>query len=582
MDSGKKGFKNQHWWFWTIGFFAFLWVLLRSGTNPKRLTYPCQQMAFPLASGWLIGMIALLGGAVVWKRFSRFSLVAFGLVAVMFLGASPGLAGARFASSLPVWEVDNPVSTVFVMDSIPPTSGSLAAGDASVPDEYLSDPAMDTLIAMLETKDIFLYRTAEHPLGIVGTDNVVIIKANFQWNAQNGTNSDRIKGLIWKILNHPDGFSGEILVCDNTQNIGTGINDQDNNGDDPEQSIVDVVATFKAKGYPVDTLDWKYIWDDVASEYSEGDYNDGYVYEAETKITYPKFRSPSGDYYISLRYGIWDSDAETYDAGKLCIIDFPVLKAHSLAGATIAIKNWIGVLTTAYANERFGGSSPMHYNYFFSDYALVARVMAVTWPRLTIVDATWTSGEGPNNLAYLTNTRMLLASTDPVASSWYAAKFILTPVAKDPDETDPDLEGSLYRKHLSRWTTFLADSAGFPCSMDSLLISVYDREVLPEPGVDEEESQPHSPGFQLSVPGIVGRTSTIRYVIPQESRMELIIVDTSGRPVKTLVDGVRTAGHYSVRWDGDDDLGRPLSAGIYFCRLQARGSTQTRKILLVR
>ena len=37
-------------------------------------------------------------------------------------------------------------------------------------------------------------------------------------------------------------------------------------------------------------------------------------------------------------------------------IDFPVLKAHSWSGATIAIKNWVGVLTTAYADERYGGS----------------------------------------------------------------------------------------------------------------------------------------------------------------------------------------------------------------------------------
>jgi len=581
MDSGKKGFKNRHWWFWTAGFFAFLWVLLRSGTNPKRLTYPCQQMAFPLASTWFLAVIAVLGGGLFLKRFAKLSAVSILLVGVMFLGASPGLAGAKKApSSLPTWEVSDPVSTVFVMDSIPSTSGSLAPGDASVPDHYLKDPAVDTLLAMLAAKDIFLHRTAEHPQGIVGADNVVIIKANFQWNAQNGTNSDRIKGLIWQILNHPDGFSGEILVCDNTQQIGTGINDQDNNGDDPEQSIVDVVATFKAKGYPVDTLDWKYIWGDVASEYSEGDYNDGYVYETDTKISYPKFRSPSGNHYISLRYGIWDSDAESYDAERLCIIDFPVLKAHFLAGSTIGVKNWIGVLTTAYAQQRYGGSNAMHYNYFFSDYALVARVMAVTWPRLTIVDATWTSGEGPNNLNYLTNTKMLLASTDPVASSWYAAKFILTPVAKDPDETDPDRQGSLYRNHLSRWTTFLSDSAGLPCSMDSTEISVYDRSVLIPSGVTERESQ--FLGFQLKVTGVTDQGGTISYVIAKESRTNLVILDTSGRLVKTLVDGVSPAGQYSVRWGGTDDLGRRVSAGIYLCRIQAGGFTSTQKILLVK
>lgn len=364
------------------------------------------------------------------------------------------------------------------MDSIPRTSGSLAAGNASVPDSCLPDPAIDTLLMMMAKKGILLHKTITHPNGIVGADNVVIIKGNFQWTSRNTTSTDRIKGLIWQILNHPDGFTGEILVCDNTQDIGTGINQRDNNSEDTAQSIPDVVNTFFAKGYPVYYLDWNYIWDDIANEYSTGDYNNGYVYESSTKISYPKFRSPSGNYYISLRYGLWDSLSQVYDSSRLCIIDFPVLKAHSMAGATIAVKNWIGMLTTAYSSERYGGSSPMHYTYFFGTYALVARVMAVTFPKLSIVDAAWTTTYGPSNLTWIQNTKMLLASTDPVAVSWYAAKFILTPIARYPDQTNPDLPGGSYSTKLINWTTYLHDVAGFPCTKDSSEISVYDRRIL--------------------------------------------------------------------------------------------------------
>jgi len=78
----------------------------------------------------------------------------------------------------------------------------------------------------------------------VGSDNLDIIKGTFQWNSRNPTSTDRVKGLIWHILNPPDGFSGEILVCDNTQQIGTGINENDNNSEDPLQSIPDVVSTL--------------------------------------------------------------------------------------------------------------------------------------------------------------------------------------------------------------------------------------------------------------------------------------------------------------------------------------------------
>jgi hypothetical protein len=483
MNSHKCRFNIKRYWFWLVGFFALLWILLRSGTNPKRLTYPCQRAAMPIATSWLLAVAAFFGGSLLLRRFAKVCGVGI-LIAgtIWFVGALPEFVKSEMKPlpSLPTWEVADPISTVFVMDSIPHTAGSLAAGNASVPDSCLPDPAIDTLLLMMEKKGIFLHKTIQHTDGLVGSDNVVVIKGNWQWTSRNTTSADRVKGLIWRILNHPDGFSGEILVCDNTQDIGTGINQQDNNSEDTAQSIPDVVNTFYAKGYPVHYLDWKYLWSTVAAEYSSGDYNDGYVYESWSKITYPKFRSPSGDYYISMRYGVWDSLSANYNSSRLCIIDFPVLKAHSMAGSTIAVKNWIGMLTTAYSSERFGGSTNMHNTYFFGTYALVARVMAATFPRLSIVDAAWTTTYGPSNLTWIQNTKMLLGSTDPVAVSWYAAKFVLTPIARYPDQTNPDNPGGSYNVKLINWNSFLHDSAGFACTKDSSRISVYDRRVLGE------------------------------------------------------------------------------------------------------
>jgi len=453
--------------------------LLRSGTNPKRINYPCQRAAIPFALNWVLAIAAFFGGSVLLRRYAKFCGIAVLVVGVVwFVGSLPEFTRSEvnLPASLPVWEVTNPISTVFVMDSIPPTTGSLASGDTTVPDEHLSDPAIDTILAMMETKGIFLHKTGICPSGVVGSDNIVIIKGNFQWTSRNTTSTDRVKGLIWQILNHPDGFSGEILICDNTQEIGTGINQQDNNSEDTAQSIPDVVSTFYSKEYPVYYLDWSYVWDVVASEYSDGDHDDGYVYETDTRISYPKFRSPSGDYYISLRYGIWDSLSAEYDSSRLCIIDFPVIKSHAMAGATVAVKNWIGVITTAYATERYGSWNNMHYYYFWGNYALVARVMAVTLPRLTLVDAAWTSTYNANDLNWLENTQMLLASTDPVAVSWYAAKFILTPIARFPDWTDPD--GGTFSTTLTRWRNYLRNTAGFPCTKDSSETSVFDRMVL--------------------------------------------------------------------------------------------------------
>lgn len=385
------------------------------------------------------------------------------------------LTATIFPQTLPVWEVNNPVSKVFVMEEIPPTAGSVAAGDSTVPDEYLVDPAINNLILLMETQGTNLYKTISHPSGIVGSNDIVIIKGSFQWEFRNTTSTDRIKGLIWQILQHPDGFTGEILVGDNTQ--WAPIDQNDNNSEDTDQSILDVINTFHSKGYPVYLFNWAEIMYNVVNEYSNGDFTDGYPYDPATKISYPKFISPSGNHYISLKYGIWDQNSQTYNHDRLCIVDFPVLKAHGWTGATLAIKNWIGVLTVAYQNERYGGDSPMHFDYMFGEYALPAKVMQVTFPKLTIIDAAWTNPEhNYSNTALQLN--MLLGSTDPFAASWYGAKYMLTPVAYYPDKTDPDNVGGAYNLCLNNWVNCMHDS-GFAVTIDSSKISVYDLSSIP-------------------------------------------------------------------------------------------------------
>lgn len=571
--------------FWIVGFFAFLWVVVRSGTNPKRLTYPCQQALYPVASSWLIALLALVGGSYILKRYAKFT--ASGIVVVfiayfIFVFVDSGLARDMVSSvqnnqqavqvTLPVWEVANPVSKVFAINNIPKTSGSLNGANSGVPNEYLSDPAIDTLMLMMQNKGVYLHKTTDHTDGIVGSDNVVIIKANLQWDNQCSTNTDRIKGLINQIIKHPDGFTGEILVCDNTQNLGSGINERDNNSDDTNQSIGDVVNTFRAKGYPVYLMNWNTMYNTVANEYSQNDMNNGYVYESSTKISYPKFRMPSGNYYVSLRYGIWDNTLKTYDHDKLCIIDFPVLKAHSVAGATIAIKNWVGVLTTAYSTERYGGFWPMHNDYFFSSFALIAKVMAVTYPKLCIVDAAWTNTRVGNDLNALVKTSCLLASTDPFAVDWYSSKYILTPVAQDPASTNPDLAGGTFNTNLRYWYNYLHDVAGFQVTKNPNEISVFDRTVLEETGLNGI-AQSVNPELKC----YFNQSNNLKIEVNPKgsSNIRIDIFDLKGKFIENIINKKDMSGSYSADYNTTK-----LNEGIYLVTLRSGVKTVTNKIII--
>ena len=432
---------------------------------------------------------------------------------------------------------------------------------------------------MMETQGTYLYKTTAHPSGIVGSNDIVVIKASFQWDFRNTTSTDRIKGLIWQILQHPDGFTGEILVGDNTQWATTG--EDDNNSEDTEQCILDVINTFHSKGYPVYLFEWKNIMYNVVTEYSDGDYNDGYPYDPTSKITYPKFQSPSGNYYISLKYGIWDSTSQTYDHNRLCIIDFPVLKAHGWTGATLAIKNWIGVLTVAYQNERFGGNDAMHFNYFFSAYALAAKVMQVTFPKLTIIDAAWANPErNYGNIAIQLN--MLLGSTDPFAASWYAAKYMLTPVAYYPDRTNPDDVDGAIIMCLNNWINCMHDS-GFAVTKDSSEISVYDRSVLYATSINNLVDQQTPVLFKLhqNYPNPFNSQTQITFDLYNSASIQLHIYDTNGSLVKTLINGeLRDEGSYYVKWDGTNNQDQNLSSGVYFYKLIVGDFIETKSMIL--
>ena len=64
--------------------------------------------------------------------------------------------------------------------------------------------------------------------------------------------------------------------------------------------------------------------------------------------------------------------------------------------------------------------------------------------------------------------------------------------------------------------------------------------------------------------------ATLEYSLPSEGIAELAIYDVGGREVRSLVAGDRPAGTHSVRWDGSDDSGASVAAGLYFAKLQTQ------------
>lgn len=76
--------------------------------------------------------------------------------------------------------------------------------------------------------------------------------------------------------------------------------------------------------------------------------------------------------------------------------------------------------------------------------------------------------------------------------------------------------------------------------------------------------------------------TTIRYALPEPSRVTIRIYDMLGQLVRTLADNAQDAGFHRVQWDGRNSAGKQVAAGIYFYRMQAGKFEARRKLLLVR
>jgi len=74
----------------------------------------------------------------------------------------------------------------------------------------------------------------------------------------------------------------------------------------------------------------------------------------------------------------------------------------------------------------------------------------------------------------------------------------------------------------------------------------------------------------------------VRYTLPETSPVTIAVYDASGHMVALLTKGVRDAGSHTARWDGRDTRGSSVTSGVYFVRLESRGITRVRKIVLLK
>jgi hypothetical protein len=135
------------------------------------------------------------------------------------------------------------------------------------------------------------------------------------------------------------------------------------------------------------------------------------------------------------------------------------------------------------------------------------------------------------------------------------------------------------RVHLNLW-----QFNGPPAIQQEVVIDDFRFTPWPAPVVGVGDAPSGGAGLDLALasrnpaPGSV----TLRCAIPNAGDARVAVFDLVGRRVRTLFAGALGAGAHEFHWNGRDDAGARVPAGIYLCRIDSGGASARARVVMLR
>ena len=82
-------------------------------------------------------------------------------------------------------------------------------------------------------------------------------------------------------------------------------------------------------------------------------------------------------------------------------------------------------------------------------------------------------------------------------------------------------------------------------------------------------------------PNPAHRLVTLSLELPEDATLTARVIDISGRRVRTLTTGPQARGRHDLTWDGRDDSGHAVRAGLYFVKVDTQENSQARRVILL-
>jgi hypothetical protein len=104
----------------------------------------------------------------------------------------------------------------------------------------------------------------------------------------------------------------------------------------------------------------------------------------------------------------------------------------------------------------------------------------------------------------------------------------------------------------------------------------------PATDVNEESIEVNDFALLGNYPNPFNPGTTIVFNLPKSQNIDLIIYNNLGQVVKEIRKEDLPAGLNEVKWNGDDQLGKSVSSGVYFYQVKSAGNILTGKMILTK
>jgi uncharacterized protein (DUF362 family) len=537
---------------------ALIWVLLRTGRKPSRVVYPCQRAALVTSWAFLGAPVLAAVAAGRWKRPVAWTAVAvatgwavFALGGAGLFDPDGGLPEDHWRPArMPAWvSKDRPFAGRVVEVRDPDaTSWDYETG-------YYGDYVDQSVVDAMVTAGLLELTNENTVVGAWGRlipnfapGDKMAIKVNFN-NAAADPPDNEIDALI-----HPvNALLGGL--------IGFGFAPSD-------ITVYDVTHAYHNGEMPQRFID--------GCEYA------GVVFEkyvgnpqAFSDTAVVRFDPPSAP-------AIPDRPLARCLVEADYLISVPILKRHDYAGTTLSFKNHFGTIDDCRQVHDHVFTSGTGYDPSYNglvDIFLNHHVGGKTV--LVLCDALYG------------NYEHLWGEPTPWPQFGNDAPSTIF-LGADAVATDCVAFDVLYREGTvgERADDYL-ELAG------ALGLGVYEHESAPgvyslidhrylEPPFDptgvEDGSHPTPAHDMLTVVANPSAAPRLFLLLPvqRDGRATLRLYNARGQLVDTLLDNERVGGELELEWDGRTADGTRAASGVYWCRLDYEGWTETEKLLLVR